>query len=243
MERDTCAICRFWTGKEGDSDAVGECRRLAPQQVAGFQRPWPVTQADDWCHLLSSRAGIPGGRGAKLTNQEVVDYMNQHPDFDREDLISKLEDSGLPEPLALRKIERLFALGLLVEVDGKLRIGDGKPLPKKKTAGAEPEAGEPDDQTTSESAQVGPGRRPPSPGPRVRHSLDRYLPILRMMARPDSPKGFNEMFNECCGTVGMIGKGTFSNLIAAALQEGKIFRYDTGQFQGKYYIDDDITPP
>jgi hypothetical protein len=215
---------------------TGECRRLAPVQTTGFARPWPVTGTADWCHLFAPVGAIPGGRGNRLTNQEIVAHVSDQEGIEAQKLIEQLQTSGLPEPIALKRIDRLIELGLLVDREGTYQPGDGKPLPKKKDAGAEEPVGEP-------SPSEEPAEKISAPrAPKRRHSLDPFLPRLRMIATPDQPAGFNEMFTAATD-IQMIGKGTFSKLIGEALAESKILRYEAGKFSGKYYFDVEIDPP
>lgn len=238
MEQNTCVICRFWTGTGETAD--GECRRLAPVQAAGFQRPWPRTLVDDWCHLFAPRGGIPGGRGNRLTNQEIVNHVAEEGGIPVENFIEQLQTSGLAEPIAERRFERLIDLGLLVNRDGTVQPGDGKPLPKRKDAGADEVPDQPDDH--DQAAPPEEKISAPRAARKNRHSIDKYLGRLRVLATPDNPAGFNEMFN-AAADVQPIGKGTFSKLIGEALESQMIMRYEAGQFAGKYYFDPEIDPP
>jgi hypothetical protein len=229
MEQNTCVICRFWTGTGETAD--GECRRLAPVQVAGLTRPWPRTLVDDWCHLFAPRGGIPGGRGNRLTNQEIVNHVAEQGGIEVEKLIEQLQTSGLPEPIAEKRFERLIKLGLLVNPNGIVQPGDGKPLSKKNEP-EDPEGG----------ADPEPEKKISAPPARRRHNLEPFLPRLRMLATPLQPAGFNEMFTAAID-IRMIGKGTFSKLIGEALRDAKIHRYEAGQFAGKYYFETDIDTP
>jgi hypothetical protein len=58
----TCSNCRYWCSDEPAQSVLGECRRHPPtinplpgdlgdpDTKAGLpRRPWPVTEARDWC--------------------------------------------------------------------------------------------------------------------------------------------------------------------------------------------------